>query len=435
MSPHKANGTTDRIVSGSGSRRGSKRSVAAAWDAFIPVDAPITFAPLSDLAGDALVGQGGHGMGGMLDDDAMATMCVAGGSYHHHASNAGGGYDYAGSMGEESNFLTDASSVSSLWANSGRRGEAAAARDRTWAYLHQIEQVAPYSGYEDEIYVEGSVSVNRFNVTVSWLLVNQTDETFRNVTIELASLGGMRLLERPQTYTLEARAAIKVHTSLKSSATETGVVFGSLLYERSNGKLVYCPLLNVRVDIMNYVKPAICATSEFRDKWRAYDWENKINIATFQWGSLREYVAYIARELNMHLLDSPFDEDATTGAAAHADVDDEDGHSTSNSSQQDDEEEDDDNAAGTREGGDTKTAVANDECDEADDVDDNDYVSCNLYARTIFNEDALANISVERDAHGKINGIIRIRSNTQSVAYGIGEKINMLDKCSQNTAS
>lgn len=55
-------------------------------------------------------------------------------------------------------------------------------------------------------------------------------------------------------------------------------------------------------------------------------------------------------------------------------------------------------------------------------------MSTNLYARTIFGEDALANVSVERDSKGTITGIIRIRSNTQSVAYGIGEKINLLSK-------
>lgn len=40
-------------------------------------------------------------------------------------------------------------------------------------------------------------------------------------------------------------------------------------------------------------------------------------------------------------------------------------------------------------------------------------------------EDILANVSVERSAEGRLTGFVRIRSKTQGVAVGIGERITL----------
>lgn len=41
------------------------------------------------------------------------------------------------------------------------------------------------------------------------------------------------------------------------------------------------------------------------------------------------------------------------------------------------------------------------------------FLSANLYARSLFGEDALANLSIEKDADGILQGHVRIRSKTQ----------------------
>ncbi len=51
------------------------------------------------------------------------------------------------------------------------------------------------------------------------------------------------------------------------------------------------------------------------------------------------------------------------------------------------------------------------------------FLSANLYARSVFGEDALANVSIEQaSTGGKITGIIRIRSKTQGIAVSLGKK-------------
>ena len=46
------------------------------------------------------------------------------------------------------------------------------------------------------------------------------------------------------------------------------------------------------------------------------------------------------------------------------------------------------------------------------------FLAANLYARSIFGEDALANLCIESTAEGKIAGHVRIRSKTQASPRG-----------------
>jgi coatomer subunit beta len=54
-----------------------------------------------------------------------------------------------------------------------------------------------------------------------------------------------------------------------------------------------------------------------------------------------------------------------------------------------------------------------------------DFLSANMYARSLFGEDALANLSIERTATGTVTGHVRIRSKTQGIALSLGDKITM----------
>jgi coatomer subunit beta len=52
------------------------------------------------------------------------------------------------------------------------------------------------------------------------------------------------------------------------------------------------------------------------------------------------------------------------------------------------------------------------------------FLAANLYAKSIFGEDALVNVSVE-NTEGAISGYIRIRSKTQGIALSLGDKITL----------
>lgn len=59
---------------------------------------------------------------------------------------------------------------------------------------------------------------------------------------------------------------------------------------------------------------------------------------------------------------------------------------------------------------------------------DCDFLAANLYARSVFGEDALANLSIDKGADGKVTGHIRIRSKTQGIALSLGDKITLNQK-------
>lgn len=275
-------------------------------------------------------------------------------------------------------------------ANKGKGGSAV--DGNVQAFLRKLEETIPLSGFSDPVYCEASIDVYQFEVIVDWLLVNRTSQQLEGLTIELASLGGMKLCERPPSHSLPPHSTLKVKTALKVSATESGVIYGSVLYDAPNGERCAVILNDIHVDIMNYIRPAVCTPQEFRSKWNIFDWENKINVSTDK-HELRDYVEFIVQQLNMQLLDDLPEAEEDAEEAEEGEITNADG--------------------------------------SVIEGQNSHYASCNLYARTVFGEDALVNISAERDSQGAIIGVVRIRSNTQTLAYGIGEKLSLLQKMGQ----
>lgn len=101
--------------------------------------------------------------------------------------------------------------------------------------------------------------------------------------------------------------------------------------------------------------------------WSDFEWENKVNVNT-NLTSLAEFVHHIAKITNMRIL----------------------------------------------------TPIAS--------LASSTFLSANLYARSVFGEDALVNVSVESKPDGGIRGHIRIRAKTQGVALSLGDRITAKQK-------
>jgi coatomer subunit beta len=65
------------------------------------------------------------------------------------------------------------------------------------------------------------------------------------------------------------------------------------------------------------------------------------------------------------------------------------------------------------------------------------FLAANLYARSVFGEDALVNVSVERkdDSDGSLAGYIRIRSKTQGIALSLGDRITSIQRLVKTSKS
>ena len=76
------------------------------------------------------------------------------------------------------------------------------------------------------------------------------------------------------------RVSLQHRANIKVSSTETGAIFGNIVYEDtlSSGRNVVV-LNDIHIDIMDYISPAVCADVQFRSMWAEFEWENKVNLS------------------------------------------------------------------------------------------------------------------------------------------------------------
>merc|ERR1711862_414509 len=152
--------------------------------------------------------------------------------------------------------------------------------------------------------------------------------------------------------------------------TETGHIFGTIVYEdAATQEKGYVNLNDIHMDIMDYIRPASCTDEAFRSMWAEFEWENKVAISTSIL-DLLEFLDHIVTSTNMKCL-TPHDSE-----------------------------------------------------------EKGSFLAANLYARSVFGEDALVNVSVEKkeDNDGKLAGYIRIRSKTQGIALSLGDRITSVQR-------
>ena len=64
-------------------------------------------------------------------------------------------------------------------------------------------QVTQLTGFSDPVYAEAYVNVNQYDIVLDVLIVNQTRDTLQACTLELATLGDLKLVEKPQVLLTE----------------------------------------------------------------------------------------------------------------------------------------------------------------------------------------------------------------------------------------
>lgn len=236
----------------------------------------------------------------------------------------------------------------------------------------RLRRVHQLTGFADPVYAEAYVRVAEYDVILEMLLINRTDTTLTNVAVELSVMGDLKLVERPSSFTLGPRESRSVKANIKVASTETGHIFGTIVYGGATGSdVTVINLAEIHVDIMDYIAPATCSDSAFRSMWADFEWENRVTVNT-NISNLHDFVRHIARQTNMRIL--------TPIEALPSSV---------------------------------------------------SFLAANLYARSVFGEDALVNVSVENRPEGGIKGHIRIRAKTQGVALSLGDHITAKQKLSQ----
>lgn len=166
----------------------------------------------------------------------------------------------------------------------------------------KLSRIVQLTGFSDPVYVEAYVQVHQFDIILDVLLVNQTTDTLQNLSVEFATLGDLKVVERPTTQNLGPHDFHNVQSTIKVSSTDTGVIFGNVVYDGPSSTESNVVILNdVHVDIMDYIQPASCSETQFRTMWTEFEWENKVNINS-KAKSLRGFLTQLMASTNMNCL-------------------------------------------------------------------------------------------------------------------------------------
>ena len=177
----------------------------------------------------------------------------------------------------------------------------------------ELNHVYPLSGFADPVYCEALVTVHDYDIVLEILVLNRTPHTLSNLTVELSTMGDMKIVERPQSHTIGPLDQMTIRASIKVSSTETGHIFGTIVYnDMSTKERCYIHLNDIHMDIMDYIRPATCTDEMFRSMWAEFEWENKVAIAT-SITSLVDFLNHIVSSTNMRCL-TPHDGKSDKGS-------------------------------------------------------------------------------------------------------------------------
>lgn len=160
----------------------------------------------------------------------------------------------------------------------------------------QLSRVTQLTGMSDPVYAEAHITTHQYDIILDVLVINTTNETLQNLTLELATMGDLRLCERPQAYTFAPNERRTIRANIKVSSTETGIIFGNIVYDVAGGS-GGCVILNdIHVDIMDYIEPADVSDALFRTMWDANEWENAVQCSGKS--SLSDFLSFIMEVCN-----------------------------------------------------------------------------------------------------------------------------------------
>ena len=242
-------------------------------------------------------------------------------------------------------------------------------------FTERLAKATPMTGLADSVYIEGFLRLHSYDLILEMAIVNRTGETLQNILVELCTHGDLKVVDKPQAVTLGPGETATVYATIKVSSTENGVIFGYATLDRKSALDKEWLVLNeVHADVLDYIQPdCVVDESAFKSMWQEFEWENKIVVST-NVASPEEFVKLLVKHTNMALVGSP-DRIAAINTLL-------------------------------------KTSQ---------------FAAVNLYAKSIFGEDALANVSLER-AGGELTGTVRIRSRTQGIALSLGDKVSHVQR-------
>ena len=122
-------------------------------------------------------------------------------------------------------------------------------------FVSKLSRITQLTGFSDPVYAEAVVTIQQFDIVLDLLIVNQTTETLQNLAVDIACLGDLKLVERPTPHTLAPHGFHNLTATIKVSSTETGVIFGTISYDKQGDSSVNIVLNDLHIEILDFIRP------------------------------------------------------------------------------------------------------------------------------------------------------------------------------------
>lgn len=204
--------------------------------------------------------------------------------------------------------LLSSAEALSLVLNDSSVNENKAHYNGTSSNSSSLNRVVQLTGFSDVIYAETYVQMTGKEVLLDLLLVNQTEDTLQNVSIDLVCAGDLKLIEKPPQLTLPPFSFSAGKAIFKVTATNHGQIFGCIsFHQHPHHQNQSSPpqesesviLSEIKIDVLEYIKPGFISEPIFREAWVLLEWENKISIKVQHGGELKDFLGYLLK--NGHL--------------------------------------------------------------------------------------------------------------------------------------
>ncbi|UKJ88117.1 coatamer subunit beta [Theileria orientalis] len=263
----------------------------------------------------------------------------------------------------------------------------------TYSKTHQ------FTSLTDPIYVEGFVKLIGNKLYFYLFLENKTKDVLQNISLDLSTGSELELITPKKMVTLLPNTVKKMVMKFRIVGTGDTTLFGYVYFSFSNTIVLQCLTFNpINVSLYEFIKPSVIPPAVFRKNWDQFEWEHKINLTGVK-VSPSELLEVIARFTNMAVVDSTNSSGMLGGMEEFDDL----------------EAREAPGAASDLEAS-LRGLVGGYDVPKANNVKvlvNNSFFSINLFLKTLFDEEAIANLSLVKKENDTYAGCFRIRSRKQ----------------------
>lgn len=79
----------------------------------------------------------------------------------------------------------------------------------------RLARLFQLTGWSDPVYAEAYINMQQYDIVLEVLILNRTSDTLHNVSLELSTMGDLKLCERPQNYTVGPFDSVQIKADIK----------------------------------------------------------------------------------------------------------------------------------------------------------------------------------------------------------------------------